>query len=131
MIPAKGNAQCFKLWGLTCQYRTADPSVPYDLIIILCVIICITGVNAAARFCKVSGLTCHYKTADPSVPYDVIIILCVIICITGVKAGAQCCKVSGLKCDYKTAGPSFPFDGAMAEARCDAGALALGEFLMK
>ena len=91
MIPAKGNAQCFKLWGLTCQYRTADPSVPYD----------------------------------------VIIILCVIICITGVKAGAQCCKVSGLKCDYKTAGPSFPFDGAMAEARCDAGALALGEFLMK
>ena len=36
--------------------------------------------------------------------------------------------MNGLKCTYKAAGPSFPFDGAMAEARCDAGDLALGEF---
>ena len=43
---------------------------------------------------------------------------------------ARCCQVSGLTCDYKTAGPSFPFDGVMAEARCDAGDVALGEFVM-
>ena len=51
------------------------------------------------------------------------------VCITGVKASARCCKVSGLTCHYRTAGPSFPFDGAMAEARCDAGDLAVGEFV--
>ena len=51
------------------------------------------------------------------------------LCLIGVKAGARCCKVSGLTCDYKTAGPSFPFDGAMAEARCDSGDLAVGEFV--
>ena len=89
MIPAKGNAQCFKLWGLTCKYRTAGPSVSYDVINIR-----------------------H-------------------VCITGVKAGARCCKVLGLTCDYKTAGPSFPFDGAMAEARCDAGDMAVGEFVTR
>ena len=49
--------------------------------------------------------------------------------MTGVKVYARCCKVQGLRCDYRTAGPSFPFDGAMAEARCEAGDLALGEFI--
>ncbi|XP_076465389.1 uncharacterized protein LOC143297101 [Babylonia areolata] len=44
----------------------------------------------------------------------------------GVKAYARCCKVAGLTCDYRTAGPSFPFDGAMAEASCSSGYLALG-----
>ena len=25
VIPVKGNARCYKVWGLTCKYRTADP----------------------------------------------------------------------------------------------------------
>ncbi|XP_076444115.1 uncharacterized protein LOC143282381 [Babylonia areolata] len=44
----------------------------------------------------------------------------------GVKAWALCCKGASLQCEYQTAGPSFPMDGAMAEATCPSGKMALG-----